>query len=126
MAGFGGAVKLTGESEYRKALQQITQNLKEVSSEMKVVSTAYDSNDKSIQALSAKEEVLNKTLSEQNNKLSTLKSAYESMSSKFQDQATKHQALVNSYVECLIEVSSTICYQTQTEVVDRILEGFEE
>ncbi len=37
MAGFGGAVKLTGESEYRKALKNITQNLKEVASEMKLV-----------------------------------------------------------------------------------------
>ena len=27
MAGFGGAVKLTGESEYRKALKSISQDL---------------------------------------------------------------------------------------------------
>lgn len=51
MAGFGGSVKLTGETEYKKALQQITQNLREISSEMKVVSSAYDKNDNSIQAL---------------------------------------------------------------------------
>ena len=62
MSGFGGAVKLTGESEYRKALQQITQNLKEISSEMNVVSTSYDKNDKSIKALAAQEDVLNKKL----------------------------------------------------------------
>ena len=54
MAGFGGAVKLSGESEYRKALNQITQNLKEVGSEMKVVSSAYDKADKSTAALTAK------------------------------------------------------------------------
>jgi hypothetical protein len=40
MSGFGGAVKLTGESEYRAALQKITQSLKEVSSEMKLVSSS--------------------------------------------------------------------------------------
>ena len=33
MPGFGGAVKLTGETEYKKALKSITQGLKEVSSE---------------------------------------------------------------------------------------------
>ena len=33
---FGGTVKLTGESEYRKALRDITTNLKEVSSELKL------------------------------------------------------------------------------------------
>ena len=36
MAGFGGAVKLTGESAYKKALAEIKRSLNEVSSEMKV------------------------------------------------------------------------------------------
>ena len=80
MAGFGGAVKLTGESEYRKALQQITQKLKEVASEMKVVSTGYDANDKSTQALTAKSEVLNKQLEAQQSKVSLLKARYEELS----------------------------------------------
>ena len=47
MAGFGGAVKLTGESEYRKALKQITRDLKEIASEQKLVASAYDKSDKS-------------------------------------------------------------------------------
>lgn len=97
MAGFGGAVKLTGESEYRKALQQITQNLKEVSSQMKVVTSSYDSNDKSVAALSAKSEVLNKTLEQQKSKLNALKSQYSTMSSAQQTQITKHNQLVSSY-----------------------------
>ena len=97
MSGFGGAVKLTGESEYRRALQQITQNLREVSSQMKVVSSAYDSNDKSIQALTAKEEVLNQKLSEQTNKLNVLKSQYASMSSQYSEQTAKHNSLIETY-----------------------------
>ena len=72
MAGFGGAVKLTGESEYRQALAQITQNLREVSSQMNVVSSAYAKNDNSIQALSDKSTVLNSKLQEQQNKLKVL------------------------------------------------------
>ena len=76
MPGFGGAVKLTGESEYRKALNQITQNLKEVGSEMKVVSTAFAASDKSTTALTAKTEVLNKQLTEQTKKLDLLKANY--------------------------------------------------
>ena len=51
MAGFGGAVKLTGESEYRKALRQITDNLTVLSSEMKVVNSMYDKNDASTDKL---------------------------------------------------------------------------
>ena len=46
MAGFGSSIKLSGESEYRRALSQINQSLKEVGSEMKVVSASFDKNDK--------------------------------------------------------------------------------
>ena len=97
MSGFGGAVKLTGESEYRRALSQITQNLREVSSQMNVVSSAFSSNDKSIQALTAKEEVLNNKLTEQTNKLNVLKAQYASMSSQYSEQTSKHEALIASY-----------------------------
>ena len=47
MAGFGGSVKLTGETEYKKALNQITQNLKVVSAEMKATSSSFDAGEKS-------------------------------------------------------------------------------
>ena len=97
MAGFGGAVKLTGESAYRKALQQCTQNLKELSSEMKVVSSQYSSADKSEEALTAKTNVLNKTLAEQTNKLNTLKAQYASMEKELDAQTQKHDALVKTY-----------------------------
>lgn len=97
MAGFGGAVKLTGESEYRKALQQITQNLKEVSSEMKVVSSEYAKGDTSTEALKAKTQVLNKQLEQQTAKLNTLKKQYDSMGSAQQQQISKHEALVQKY-----------------------------
>ena len=97
MSGFGGAIKLTGESAYKKALQSITQNLKEVASEMKVVSSSYDKNDKSVAALTAKQDVLTKKLSEQTNRLNTLKAQYESMSGEYTKNAQKHQQLVDTY-----------------------------
>lgn len=97
MSGFGGSIKLTGEDAYQKALRQITQNLREVSSEMKVVSSSYDKNDKSTAALTAKEEVLNKKLTEQENKLNVLNKQYEKMSSEYAEQTNKHNALVKTY-----------------------------
>lgn len=99
MAGFGGAVKLTGESEYRAALKQITQNLKEVSSEMKVVTSLYGKNDTSAAALTAKQDVLNKKLTEQKNKLSTLKEEYKAMQKQYDANAKKHDSLVKTYNE---------------------------
>ena len=97
MAGFGGAVKLTGECEYKRALSQITQGLREVSSEMKSVSSAYDKNDRSTEAINAKSQTLTKTLELQKTKLETLKNQYNSMSSQMEKNKAKHESLVNSY-----------------------------
>lgn len=97
MAGFGGAVKLTGESEYRKALKNITQNLKEVSSEMKLVSAQYANNDKSTEALTAKSEVLNKKLAQQSDKVELLKKQYSAMAKQYDENKAKNDALVKKY-----------------------------
>nr|DAF78723.1 MAG TPA: tail tape measure [Caudoviricetes sp.] len=99
MTSFGGAVKLTGESEYRAALRNITQNLKEVSSEMKLVSSQYDKSDTSTQALTAKQGVLNEKLEQQKQRLSTLQAQYAKMSDAYATNAQKHDKLVQSYEE---------------------------
>lgn len=99
MASFGGAVKLTGESEYRAALRNITQNLKEVSSEMKLVASQYDKSDTSTQALTAKQNVLNEKLEQQKQRLSTLQAQYAKMSDEYATNSQKHDKLVQSYEE---------------------------
>ena len=75
MSSFGGTVKLTGESEYRAALKEISSNLKVLNSEMKAVTSEYDRNDKSVSNLSAQNDVLNRKIEEQENKVSILKDA---------------------------------------------------
>ena len=97
MAGLGGAIKLKGESEYQRALKQIKQNLREVSSEMKAVSSSFDKNDNSTSALNAKSQVLNKTLDAQKQKLKTLQSQYADFSAKMAQQTANHEKLVNTY-----------------------------
>ncbi|MCI8618331.1 MAG: hypothetical protein HFJ60_08915 [Clostridia bacterium] len=72
---FGGTVKLTGESEYRKALKEISNNLKLLSSEMKLTASQYDLNDKSINNLTSQNEILNKKITEQKNKVDVLTKA---------------------------------------------------
>ena len=66
---FGGVIKLQGESEYRKALSDITNNLKVVGSELKKVSSLYDKNDTSVEKLSSTNETLTKKLKLQNDSL---------------------------------------------------------
>ena len=77
MSSFGGSVKLTGESEYRKALKEISSNLKVLNSEMKVVTSQYDKNDQSAENLSQQSGVLNKQLAEQQKKVDVLTQALE-------------------------------------------------
>jgi hypothetical protein len=75
LSSFGGSVKLTGESEYRKALSEISSNLKVLNSEMKTVTSQYDKNDKSVGNLSSQNNVLNKKIEEQEKKVNLLKNA---------------------------------------------------
>jgi hypothetical protein len=72
---FGGSVKLTGESEYRKALKDITSNLKLVSSEMKLTNTEFSNGDKSVKQTKTSYDNMNKTLQDQKSKVSALKEA---------------------------------------------------
>lgn len=75
MAGFGGSVKLTGESEYRKALKDITSNLRLVTSELKLTNTEFMSGDKSIKDAKSSYESMNKTMQEQKSKVNELREA---------------------------------------------------
>ncbi len=130
MASFGGAVKLTGESSYRAALRNITQNLKEVSSELKLVSSQYDNNDTSIEALTAKQTALTHRLEEQKAKLSTLREQYEKMGSEYQQNKEKHEQLVASYNREKSELerigrelgTTSPEYKQQAEVVAKLKE----
>ena len=96
---FGGSVKLTGESEYQKALRGITDNLKVLNSEMKVVTSQYDKNDNSSAKLKATSEVLNKKIDEQKAKINILKSALaqaEAETGKNSDTTKKWQVQLNN------------------------------
>ena len=109
MAGFGGTVKLTGESEYQKALADITGKLKVLNSEMKVVTSRYDKNDKSTENLSKQNDVLNKKIEEQKEKVDILSKALadaeqetgknSSTSQKWQTELNNAQAELNKLVK---------------------------
>lgn len=133
MASFGGAVKLTGESEYRAALRNISQRLKEVSSELKLVSSQYDKNDTSIEALTAKQAALTHRLEEQKSKLSVLREQYEKMGSEYQQNKEKHEQLIASYNREKSELerigrelgTTSPEYKQQAEVVEKLKEQVE-
>lgn len=72
---FGGTVKLTGESEYRKALRDITTNLKEVSSELKLTNTQFSSGDKTVKETKTAYTNMNTAIQEQKEKINSLRNA---------------------------------------------------
>ena len=97
MAGFGGAVKLTGESEYKRALQSITQSLREVSSQMRLTAASYSHNDNSMKALTARQNDLTAKLGLLKDKLSMLKGKYAEMDAQYQKNLSKHLELLKKY-----------------------------
>ena len=72
---FGGTIKLQGESEYRKALKDITSNLRLVSSELKLTTTEFSSGDKSVRQTKTSYDNMNRTVQEQKEKISSLRDA---------------------------------------------------
>ena len=106
MSSFGGSIKLTGETEYKKALREITSNLTLLSSEMKVVTSQYERNDNSTANLAQQNQVLNKRLDEQNKKLAEAKKMLQEATTaedsnaetvrKWQNEVNKAQAEVNA------------------------------
>ena len=59
---FGGVIKLTGASEYQRALNDIVGNLTLLSNELKLVETQYGQNDDSINGLISKNNILKNKL----------------------------------------------------------------
>ena len=74
-ASFGGTVKLTGESEYKKALKDITSNLKLVSSELKLTNTQFISGDNTLKQTKNSYNSMKTTLEEQKTKVNDLRNA---------------------------------------------------
>ena len=74
-------IAVDGEQEYKKACKEIDASLKAIASEMKVVSATFEGNADSIEAMTAKQDVLNKRLEEQKKKVAEAEAALK----KYQD-----------------------------------------
>lgn len=125
---FGGTIKLTGESEYRKAIQQITQDLSKMSSTLKSQTADFSSNDKSIKNSAQASKELNESLKTQSEALQRAKSSYAQYSVQVQAQTTRHNALSKEYKNAVLElerIKSTSGetseeYKKQAQVVDKL------
>lgn len=89
---FGLKIGVEGEKEFKKALAEINQSFKVLGSEMKLVSSQFDKNDNSVQALSARNTVLNKEIDAQKQKIETLRQALANASESFGETDRRTQS----------------------------------
>lgn len=88
---FGLKIGLEGEKEFKKALSEINQSFKVLGSEMKVVTSQFDKNDKSVEALTARNQVLNKEIEAQKKKIETLRAALSNAAESFGENDRRTQ-----------------------------------
>lgn len=74
---------LSGEKEYKQAISEIGNGMKVLDSEMRKVSSAYAQNADSVEALNAKNDVLERKISTQAEKIEYLKAALQQSAEKY-------------------------------------------
>lgn len=79
----GPRIGIEGEKEYREAINQIILKQKTLGTEMEVVNSQYDKNDKSLEAVSARNEVYTKQIAAQREKLEALKQGLQAATEKY-------------------------------------------
>lgn len=124
---FGGTVKLTGESEYRKALRDITTNLKEVSSELKLTNTQFSSGDKTVKETKNAYTNMNTTIQEQKEKISSLRSALSEAEKEYGSNNEKVKAFktqLNNAENQLIQMESAT--DKSNKELKEMKDGFED
>ena len=107
---FGGAVKLTGESEYRKALRDITSNLREVSSELKLTNTQFASGDKTVKETKTAYTNMNNTVQQQKDKINTLRTALAEAEKQYgsnNEKVKNFKTQLNNAENQLIQMENT-------------------
>lgn len=68
---FGFKIGIEGEREFKNSLRDINQSFKVLDSEMNLVTSQFDRQDKSLQAMTARNNVLSKGIDAQKNKVSS-------------------------------------------------------
>lgn len=87
----GPRIGIDGEAEFRRAIQSINTNIRTLGTEMLAVTSAYDANDKSAAALTARNEVLVKQIDAQKEKLAKLQEGLAASAEKYGDNDDKTQ-----------------------------------
>ena len=88
---FGLKIGIEGEREFKAALKDINQRFKVLGSEMKLVESQFDKQDRGVSALTARNGVLTRQISEQKDKIELLRKALENSAESFGENDRRTQ-----------------------------------
>ena len=88
---FGLKIGIEGEREFKAALKDINQQFKVLGSEMKLVESQFDKQDRGVSALTARNGVLIRQISEQKDKIELLRKALENSAESFGENDRRTQ-----------------------------------
>ncbi len=89
---FGLKIGIEGEKEFKNAIREINQSFKVLGSEMNLVASQFDKQDKSVEAVTARNKVLNKEIELQKEKIATLEKALANAASSFGETDKRTQS----------------------------------
>lgn len=101
------SIELNGEKEFKRQLSDVNSNLKTLNSEMKLTTEEFKGQANSVDALEAKNRVLNSQIEQQTEKARALENALEQVGEIYQDQPRKideYQQSLNRAKEELIRL----------------------
>ena len=85
----GPRIGIDGEAEFRRELKNLSQQMRTLGSEMKAVTSAFEDNDKSQEAVAARSEVLTRQIQVQQQKLAQLKKGLAAAADQYGEADTK-------------------------------------
>lgn len=103
----GPKIGLDGEKEFRAALQSMGQQLKTLDTEMRAVTSAFSSNDRSQAALSAQSDVLTKKLSTQEARLAEIQKALDYARANYAENSNEVQRWQQALNNATADVNKT-------------------
>lgn len=92
MADAGLKLGIDGEKDFKRAISEIKENMKTLGTEMKLVTSEFDANDKSVSALREKYRVMNASVEEQRKNVETLEQALNNASESFGENDKRTQS----------------------------------
>ena len=102
----GPKIGIEGEKEFRDGIKSINETMKTLGTEMKAVTSQFDKNDNSVEALTAKNEVLNKQIELQKQKLAELAKGLDISTEKYGENDTITQGWQRSINEATAKLNN--------------------